>query len=380
MKRLILLLLGVGLGALIGMVGWNSWQCARFFHDQGREATVVIGKRYNAERWTTPPIKQIRSYTAKLEPQYEVLLETDQELKDGETRQIRFLTRDLATDLVDYSMRPVANSLRLRAAEDGSPVKIEDTRLFDEMVDKWMGPPGPGVQIRPRAQAEAAPSHAKPTVPFVFAEKNDGPWDILWTNSRIQEWALLGLGLLGVQSLLLAAYDRQKDARLKSVRGKKFVHPSLRKIEADAPEAASKKIAYTRKPEVEIVLSEAEKRRRDTPAPKVPETPLAPEEPTPERPSLSLRSGARSTPPSPATPPPAVTPLQPADPTEPSRGPLAGSGGAPTTPTLKPADEPVSLTGRETAPPMPINSEDVVLKLRRKPDGGGGIEPPAANG
>ena len=351
MKRVFLLLLGLGLAALIGRLGWNTWQSARFILDQGREATVVIGKRYNAERWTSPlPIKKVYTYTAKMEPKYEVLLETDQDLKDGQTLAIRFLTRDLAADLVDYSMRPVVNTLRLRGAEDGSPVKVEDTELFDAMVDKWMGPPAPGTYIRQRPQAEKAPNTGKPTVPFAFAEKGATTWDVVWSNSRVQEWILLGMGLLGVQTLLLSAYDHHKDSRLKKSRGKKFVHPSLRKVEAASPETPSKKLTYVPKTEEEIVLTEAEKRRRAASKPPV-------SAPFPPRTPVAAPSADKV----------ADAPLAAS---EPLRGPVAGTGGAPAAP-IKPTEEPAALNDRETAPPMPLNTE-TTLKLRRKSSGGGG--------
>jgi hypothetical protein len=354
MKRVFLLILGLGLAALIGHVGWNTWQSARFFHDQGREATVVIGKRYNAERWTSPvPLKKIVSYTAKMEPAYEVLIETDQDLKDGEKLTIRFLTRDLAANLVDYSVRPVVNSLRLRGAEDGAPVKLEDTQLFDALVDKWMGPPAPGTFIRARPTAEAAPSNTKPTVPFVFAEKDAGTWDIVWANSRIQEWALIGLGIIGVHSLLFAAYDHHKDSRLKKSRGKKFVHPSLRKVEATA-DAPSKKLTYVPKAQEDIVLTDAEKRSRATIA-------------------LPSKNQPKSNDEAPLATPEANRGDDPAAADEPLRGPIAGTGGAPAA-AVKAAEEPAPLTDRETAPPMPINVGDAVLKLRRKSANGGAPE------
>ncbi len=360
MKRVYLLLIGLGLAALIGRLGWNVWQSARFFRDQGREATVVIDKRYNAERWTSPiPIKKIYAYTAKMEPTYEVLLETDQDLKDGEKLAIRFLTRDLAASLLDYSARPVVNTLRLRGSEDGTPVKIEDTALFDAMVDKWMGPPAPGTYIRPRPQAEKAPGTGKPTVPFVFAAKEAGTWDIVWKNSRAQEWVLLGLGLLAVQSLILAAYEHHKDGRLKKSRGKKFVHPSLRKVEASAPDTPSQKLAYVAKPEVEIVLSDSE--RKAAAAPKAPASSETTATPAgAPRLTLPLKKVPTEEVPASAT-------------DEAPRGPIAGSGGAPVI-QAKHQEEPASLTDRETAPPMPINLGDPVLKLRRKP-GGKGAEP-----
>lgn len=342
MKRLFLLLLGLGLAVAIGAVGWNLWETTRYFEAQGREATLVIGKRYNAERWMSPvPIKKIYTYTAKLEPKYEVLVETDQDIKDGETRQIRFVTRDLAAGLTDYSIRPLSNTLRLRGADDGSPVKLEDTALFDQLVDKWMGPPAEGVTVRKYAVAESAPTQGKPTVPFVFTSAGDSTWDVIWTNSRAQEWLLLGLGLLCVQSLLIAAYDRQKDSAQAKKRGKNFVHPSLRKIDADKPDAPSKKLTYVPRPDEEIVLSDTEKRRRAEAA------------------GAAATAAAQGTGPLPSASA-ATAPT--------ASGAIPPSATVPTSASATPlVDAPDSLAGRETAPPMPI-AGDVVLKLRRKTD------------
>jgi|GEM_PF-1658766 Predicted membrane protein len=355
MKRIFLLLLGLGLGVFLIALGWNTWKTAKYFQNQGREATLVIGKRYNAERWSSPlPIKKVYSYTAKLEPKYEVLIETDQDIREGETRSIRFLTRDLAESLRDYAMRPVVNSMRLRDASDGTPVKIEDTALFDALVDKWMGPPAAGVYIRPRARPEAAPDTTKATVPFVFATPDDGTWGIVWTNSRAQEWLLLGIGLLGVQSLLIAAYDRHKDARLAKKRGPKFVHPSLRKIEAAPPAEPVKKLTYVPKPDEEIVLPESEKRRLAEAAAARAAQAAAP----------APSSAPANSSPSPAAPAAAATPAPsaPESPADPA--------------ATKAPDEPTSLLANETAPPLPVGN-DVVLKLRRRSggDNNGGDKP-----
>lgn len=360
MKRIFLLLLGLGLAVAIGQLGWNLWQTTRYFEENGREATLVIGKRYNAERWSAPvPLKKIHTYTAKLQPKYEVLVESDQELKDGEMRTIRFLTRDVARGLVDYSIRPMANTLRLRGAEDGAPVKIEDTALFDNLVDKWMGPPAKGVYVRPRAVAEAAPSNEKPTVPFVFVDAGDNTWKILWSNSRVQEWLIFGLGLLSVQSLLIAAYDRHKEAGALKKLGKGYVHPSLRKIEADAPESPAKKLTYVPRPDEEIALSDREKRRLAGQAQAT--TPAADASP--------------STPPKSSTPSlkfaPAPSTENPVAPTPPAIPAASEAVASPASGANTPAEEPASLLEHETAPPMPIPG-DVVLKLRRKSSPGPG--------
>jgi hypothetical protein len=142
---------------------------------------------------------------------------------------------------------------------------------------------------------------------------------------------------------------------LKKSRGKKFIHPSLRKVEATA-DAPSKKLTYVPRAQEDIVLTDAEKRRRAAANPTAaPAQAGATPEPTPEDRSLT------------------------AD--EPLRGPVVGTGGAPA-PTVKSSEESAPLTDRETAPPMPINSADTVLKLRRKTNGaetensGAGTRPP----
>jgi hypothetical protein len=341
MKRLLLLLLGLGMLGTIGWLGWNVWETTRYFEAHGREATLVVGPRYNAARWASPlPLKKIHAYAARLEPKYEVLIETDQPLKPGDTVHIRFLTRDLAPGLLAFSARPVVNTLRLRAADDGTPVKIEDTNLFDRLVDKAMGPPAEGVYVAPRAVAEAAPSNEKPTVPFLLAAPGEGTWRRIWNNSSPGEWILLGLGLLAAQSLLIAACDRQKAARRPNPNRKDFVHPSLRRIEADAPDAPSKKLTYLPKPDEEIVL------------------------PASQRPSaMATKSTLPPRADAPPAPDPALVPLRRADvPARPSSAP------PPATADSAKVDETAlpSLASKETAPPMPIRADEPVLKLPRK--------------
>ena len=346
MKRVFLLILGLGLAALIGRLGWSAWQSARVFHDRGREATVVIGKRHDSEHWTSPvPIKKIYAYSAKMEPTYEVVLKTDQELKVGEKRTIRFLTRDLAANLVAYSGLPMVNTLRLQDAEDGAPANAENSQGFNILADGGTGTPTAGVVVEPHPVVQAAPSYHKPTVPFVFAEKDAGVLGIVWDNSRLHEWVLLGLGVLGVHSLLFAAYERHKDSLLKRKRGKKFVHPSLREIEA-TKEEPSKKLTYVPKTKEMIANPDIARLR------------LA-----------AAKEAAESATP-PAAAPESAPGGSPAASGEPMREPLVGSGDIPR-PASKVLDVPAPLADRETAPPMPVDVSDASLKLPGKTPGDG---------
>lgn len=355
MKRLFLLILGLGILGGLGWLGWNTWQTTRYFQENGRDATIVVGPRYNAARWAMPPLKKIHTYAARLEPKYDVLIETDQELKENDKLAIRFLTRDLAPDLLAFSARPVVNTMRLRTTEDGTPVKIEDSNLFDQLVDRAMGPPAEGVYVRPRAKAEAAPDRQKPTVPFVISESGDSTWAIIWKNSRAGEWLAVGFALLAAQSLLIAVADRQKAAARPDTTKKGFVHPSLRRVEADAT-APSKKLTYVPKPDEEIVLPESEKRRATTVADAAAATSRGEETkpvPDPALAPLPLRRGV------------AAEAAEAARRQAEAPAPAPAAAPADTEPKIDETELP-SLAKNETAPPMPIPQNDPVLKLRRK--------------
>ena len=262
MKRILLLVLAIGLAVFLGRLGWNVWETTRYFEAHGRDATLVIGKRYNTERWSGPlPLKKIYTYTARLEPAHDVLIESEQDLREGETVNVRFLPRDAAEEARAFSMRPLVNTIRLRGADDGAPVRLDQADAFDRLVDRAMGPPAEGVYVRRRPVREAAPSREQPTVPFLITTAGGGTWSLIWKNSRVLEWVAFGLAVLAVQSLAGAAWARHLAARRPRAGKKGFVHPSLRKIEADAPAEASKKLTYVPKPDEEIVLPEAEKRR-----------------------------------------------------------------------------------------------------------------------
>jgi hypothetical protein len=130
--------------------------------------------------------------------------------------------------------------------EDGTPVTLQDTDLFERALDKAMGPPAAGVYIRPRAVAEAAPDTTAPTVPFLIVEPGAVTWQVIWNNTQVGEWAVLVGWLLVLQWLFTHAWNLPWRSNAQSKTAKKdFVHPSLRRIDADQPEAPKAKISYT---------------------------------------------------------------------------------------------------------------------------------------
>jgi hypothetical protein len=305
------LLISLGLAFVIGWLGWNTWETTRYFQENGREGRLQIGRSYNSSRWAEPlPLKKIHTYTALLEPKYEVLIESDHQLAENTTVFIRFLTRDLGASIDGFSVRPLVNTIRIRTAADGSPVKLDDTDAFDRLVDRAMGPVGPGVYVRARPQAEAAPDRAKPTVPFVIGGAQDSTMELIWKNSTVGEWVAYGLLVLLFKAWFLYAWSLSWRPVGSITERKDFVHPSMRRIDADAPEPASTRLTYVPKPEQAIVLPASAPR---------------------------------------PAPPPYATPSVPR--------PIGG-----------PEDEASApLTSHETAPPMPIPAKtEPTLKLRRK--------------
>jgi hypothetical protein len=336
MKKIFWFLVALALSAGLWKVLNNSWETAKYFQSNGREATLKIGAKYNASRWTEPvPIKKVHSYVATLAPSHEVLIESDQSLTQNEEYFIRFLFRDEAVAARQMSMRPLVSTIRLKAEADGTPVKLADTNIFDRAVDKAMGAPAEGVYVRPPPVAENAPVHDKPTVPFILAGAQDGTFEILWNNSGIGEIIFVAAWLMLIKMIVLHAWVTPFTNRPAGSESKKFVHPSMRHIKADAPEAPSQKIAYTPKP--------AEPDYVPPPKPK-----SAPPVPAP----------------SPFAPPPSASAAPDASPTRPTSIPLPPGAASPTAP--RPPAEPYSTS--TTAPFVPAEgAAEPTLKLTRKP-------------
>jgi len=248
MKKIFWLLVTLALVAAIAAPVWNTWKATEFFIEHGRDATLKVGSKYNASRWATPlPLKKLHSFTGVLLPDHAVLIESDQDLKSGEEYFVQFLTRDVAEGSHAISWRPLVNTIRLKSEADGTPVRLADTDLMDRAVEKAMGPVGPMVYVKPRVVAEAAPDHEKPKVPFILAGANDTVIEILWNNSTFGEWLVLGIGLvllnvIGAYALSLPWIQRRKSGTERA----DFVHPAMRRIDADAPDEASSRLVLKR--------------------------------------------------------------------------------------------------------------------------------------
>ena len=337
MKKILWFAFGLGLLLAFVSVASNTWQTAAYFQAQGRDGLIKIGAKYNASRWSEPlPLSKIHTYVAVLAPDHELLLETDRDLPQNEERFVKFLLRDTATTAREQSLRPLINTLRIKSAADGTPVRLADTDLFDRIVDKAMGPPAEGVYVRPRETAEAAPSRTAPTVPFVFAGANDGTLEVVWNNLSLGEGILAGVWLMLIKMILLHAWVTPFNPnRPAGTERKDFVHPSLRKIEPSAREAASTKLTYVPKPEDHDYINVAK------PA-------ASKSAPAPASDPASTRDGAAKSIP---LPPSARDPLAPPPPTPPYS--TATTAPFPTAPAQESAAEPTLKLARKPKPPEP---------------------------
>lgn len=250
MKKIFWFLVSFALLAALGLLLKNSRDTVRYFQDQGRQATLKVGKKYNASRWTEPlPLKKIHAYTAMMLPDHEILIESDQELGEGTEYFIRFLTRDIADAGRALSRLPVVNTIRLKSEVDGTPVKLADADLMDRAIEKAMGPPAKGVYVPQRVVAEAGPDHAKPTVPFLFTGSKDPIPEVLWNNSTIGElfviagWAFMGLFLF-LHAWSVPLFSSRKAGSERN----DFVHPSQRRIDPDMPAPPSARLQYKPNP------------------------------------------------------------------------------------------------------------------------------------
>jgi hypothetical protein len=280
MKKILWFLFGVLLVVGLGMMVRNAWQTAAYFEANGRVGTLKVGKKYNASRWTTPlPLKKIYTYTAVLAPDHEVLIESDQSLEEDKEYSVRFLLRDRATEGRRLSLRPLAGAIRLKSEADGTPVKLADSDLFDRAVAKAMGPMGEGYHEQARPVAEAAPSHEKPTVPYLFAGAEDPVPQVIWNNTTLGEWLIAIIWGFTAQLAFLQAWPR---AARRQLPGKAGSHDPMRRIEADKP-LPQATIGYTPKPENADFVPPPAKPRVTIPAPasttQVPATPRPPVSP-----------------------------------------------------------------------------------------------------
>ncbi|TAG33298.1 MAG: hypothetical protein EAZ36_00870 [Verrucomicrobia bacterium] len=223
----------------------NSWQTAEYFRESGRPASIKVGTKCNASHWSSPlPLKRVHTYVALLAPDHEVVISTAKDLKENETYFVRFLLRDKAAIGRELSFRPIVESMRLKAEADGTPVRLEDTSLFDRALEKAMGPLGPGAYVPPARVAEAAPSQKSPSVPFMISGENDGPFTMLAQNITLGEGLALFAWLVAIKMIFLHAWATTWDSTpAGTIKRKNWVHPTLRQTEPDPTPAPPRPVS-----------------------------------------------------------------------------------------------------------------------------------------
>lgn len=235
MKKIFWLILALVLGAALWLVLANTWQTTRAFQDRGRPGTLQVANQLNASRWSEPlPLKKIHRYIATLRPNHAVVVETDRALPAGQDFFILYLLRDAAAETRSHSLRPLTNSLRLKTeADGGEPTGRTDSSVFSLEFETTMDASSDRAATRP--PLPVAPDATKPTVPFVFAGAQDSTWEILWRSRSLGELLLVGGWILLIKISVIQAWATPFRVRPAGAERKGFIHPSLRRIEADAP-------------------------------------------------------------------------------------------------------------------------------------------------
>jgi hypothetical protein len=230
MKKIFFLFVSLICAGEIALLVSDTWKTTTAIQRQGVEGTLKIERQYNASRWAEPvPIKKIHTYSAILAPNYEIVVETDQELTQGKPYFIRFLTRDKAQAVRAQALRPITGTLRQRLSDDVTPPALDASAFLDRLVDRAMGTPAKSSTIEPTS------GHEDQTVPFLLGGANDSMVELIWNNSAPGEWILLFvLVMLAGMTGLNAIFTPWRKKRPPSTESD-FVHPAMRKIEADKP-------------------------------------------------------------------------------------------------------------------------------------------------
>lgn len=243
MKKTLLILTSLILAGLLSTLIADTWRTTDAIRQQGREGSLKIEGQYNASRWSVPlPLKKIHVYSAILAPNHKVVVETDQELVSGHQYFIRFLDRETAVAVRAKALRPPVGSVRLQVAGDGKSTVTESTAAMDRMLERAMGDATTGTAPPPANSANAS-------VPFLIGGANDSTIELIWNNSAVGEWLLLLVLALATKATLLSAwFTPWHERRIKADRTD-FVHPSLQRIDADAPPVRPEPIVFAPKPE-----------------------------------------------------------------------------------------------------------------------------------
>jgi hypothetical protein len=229
--------LGFATGCMLSLlyVAYSLAAAAHFFVEHGRTLVVEVENEY-------PGHAGKRTFLAK-SSLGEVVLETDQPLVPTGQYTLRYLTRDLVGDRRGGWLLPAQNAIRIKPRDAGKQFDqpIRRIELFDEFTVYMWGyvPEGPAPKI-PTYGREAA-------VPWVL--DHDNALAVLWHNTP---WYILtGLAVWAWFSWKLVRHgiSHPWQTGSRADRGD-FIHPSLRRIDADHAEPASRPVSYKRSPPV----------------------------------------------------------------------------------------------------------------------------------
>ncbi len=234
-KKIFYFLIALVIAGCIAKFVFEVWQSTAYVQTQGREGTLVIGQLYNASRWAGPlPLKKIHTYSATLAPKYQVVIESDQELVAKRQYFIRFLPRNKAPGAPSPRFRPLPGTIRLRAADDGTPVKVEDTAIMERLVEAAIGPLGPGHDpVMPGPQV--VPGQHTGTTPFLLGGARESLLELIWGNSQTGEWIALMVAVMLCVVTFLHACAHPWRSRPPRSESKDFIHPAMEEIEPDPP-------------------------------------------------------------------------------------------------------------------------------------------------
>jgi hypothetical protein len=227
MKKALHALAALMLGSLIAIYVLHVWQSTAYLRAQGREGTLVIEQQYVSSHWAEPlPLKKIHTYTAILAPEHHVVVESDQQLARGTEYPIHFLTRDKTRNAPLAPLRPISGALRLRLANDGSPVPADPAALFERIVNKAVGTfdKQPASPTPPPPVVKDASSNS---VQFQLGKINEPLFSIIWRNSDATEWVALALATTLFLTLVANAWMLPWRAGQRQ-QNEDFVHPASR--------------------------------------------------------------------------------------------------------------------------------------------------------
>lgn len=227
MKKIFHALAALMLGSIIVTFVVQAWRSTAYLRANGQEGTLVIGQEYSSSRRAEPLLlKKIHTYTAVF-GEHQVVIESDQQLVASKEYPIHYLTRDKIQSAPAAQLRPVSGALRLRTANDSTPVPADPTALFNRLVDRAVGVFSPEAEPSQVVTPEVKNTPGRP-VPFQFGSTKESTLHLIWRNSDVIEWVALLLATMLFLTLLTNAWTLPFRAGRLCEEDENFVRPASR--------------------------------------------------------------------------------------------------------------------------------------------------------